>query len=93
MVQNFTPNTELKSAQIQNFLEDGNTSTLDILKSPVPTPEGRRPAKVIVSGFPEDVESIIKKLHVLEFAEITEWSIAISLGNGEILKLLLRYFS
>ncbi len=96
MVQNFTANIELLLPKTLNFLEDGNISTpstLDILKYPVPTQSGRRAAKVMVSGFPLDVDSIIKQLHVLEFAQYNEWSVAVSLGNGEILKLLLRYFS
>ena len=97
MVQNFVTKTDLLLPKTLNFIEDGNISTptnsLDIIKSPVPTPEGRRAAKVMVSGFHQDVDSIIKQLHKVEFAEYNDWSIAVSLGNGEILKLLLRYFS
>ena len=97
MVQNFVTNTGLLLPKTLNFLEDGNISTptnsLDIIKSPVPTRSGRRPAKVMVSGFHQDVDSIIKQLHKLQFAEYNDWSVAVSLGNGEILKLLLRYFS
>ena len=97
MVQNFVTKTDLLLPKTLNFIEDGNISTpsnsLDIIKSPVPTPEGRRAAKVMVSGFHQDVDSIIKQLHKLEFAEYNDWSVAVSLDNGEILKLLLRYFS
>ena len=93
MVQNLTFNTDLILPQTLSFIKDSGNNTLDILKSPVPTPEGRRAAKVMVSGFHQDVDSIIKQLHKLEFAEYNDWSIAVSLGNGEILKLLLRYFS
>ena len=93
MVQNLIFNTDLILPQTLSFLKDSDTNTLDILKSPVPTPEGRRAAKVMVSGFHQDVDSIIKQLHKVEFAEYNDWSIAVSLGNGEILKLLLRYFS
>ena len=97
MVQNFVTKTDLLLPKTLNFLEDGNISTpsnsLDIIKSPVPTPEGRRPAKVMVSGFHQDVDSIIKQLHKLQFAEYNDWTVAVSLGNGEILKLLMRYFS
>ena len=93
MVQNSLFNTDLILPQTLSFLKDSGNNTLDILKSPVPTPEGRRAAKVMVSGFHQDVDSIIKQLHKVEFAEYNEWSIAVSLGNGEILKLLLRYFS
>ena len=97
MVQNFVTNTGLLLPKTLNFIEDGNistpTNTIDIIKSPVPTPEGRRPAKVMVSGFHQDVDSIIKQLHKLQFAEYNEWTVAVSLGNGEILKLLMRYFN
>ena len=97
MVQNFVTKTDLLLPKTLNFLEDGNISTpsnsLDIIKSPVPNPEGRRAAKVMVSGFHQDVDSIIKQLHKLEFAEYNDWSVAVSLDNGEILKLLMRYFS
>ena len=97
MVQNFVTKTDLLLPKTLNFIEDGNISTptnsLDIIKSPVPTRSGRRPAKVMVSGFHQDVDSIIKQLHKLQFAEYNDWSVAVSLGNGEILKLLLRYFS
>ena len=97
MVQNFVTKTDLLLPKTLNFLEDGNISTptnsLDIIKSPVPTRSGRRPAKVMVSGFHQDVDSIIKQLHKLQFAEYNDWSVAVSLGNGEILKLLMRYFS
>ena len=97
MVQNFVANTGLLLPKTLNFLEDGNistpTNTIDIIKSPVPAPEGRRPAKVMVSGFHQDVDSIIKQLHKLQFAEYNEWTVAVSLGNGEILKLLMRYFN
>ena len=97
MVQNFVTKTDLLLPKTLNFLEDGNISTstnsLDIIKSPVPTQSGRRPAKVMVSGFHQDVDSIIKQLHKLQFAEYNDWSVAVSLGNGEILKLLMRYFS
>ena len=93
MVQNSLFNTDLILPQTLSFLKDSGNNTLDILKSPVPTPEGRRAAKVMVSGFHQDVDSIIKQLHKVEFAEYNDWSIAVSLGNGEILKLLLRYFS
>ena len=93
MVQNSLFNTDLILPQTLSFLKDSGNNTLDIIKSPVPTPEGRRAAKVMVSGFHQDVDSIIKQLHKVEFAEYNDWSIAVSLGNGEILKLLLRYFS
>ena len=97
MVQNFVTNTDLLLPKTLNFLEDGNISTptnsLDIIKSPVPTRSGRRAAKVMVSGFHQDVDSIIKQLHKLQFAEYNDWTVAVSLGNGEILKLLMRYFS
>ena len=97
MVQNFVTKTDLLLPKTLNFLEDGNISTstnsLDIIKSPVPTQSGRRPAKVMVSGFHQDVDSIIKQLHKLQFAEYNDWSVAVSLGNGQILKLLMRYFS
>ena len=93
MVQNSLFNTDLILPQTLSFLKDSGNNTLDILKSPVPTPEGRRAAKVMVSGFHQDVDSIIKQLHKLEFAEYNDWSIAVSLGNGQILKLLLKYFS
>ena len=87
MVQNSLFNTDLILPQTLSFLKDSGNNTLDILKSPVPTPEGRRAAKVMVSGFHQDVDSIIKQLHKLEFAEYNDWSIAVSLGNGEILKM------
>ena len=93
MVRNLTFNTELILPQTLSFLKDGDKNTIDIIKSPIPTPEGRRPAKVMVSGFHQDVDSIIKQMHKLQFAEYNDWSVAVSLGNGEILKLLLRYFS
>ena len=109
MVQNFVTKTDLLLPKTLNFIEDGNISTqsnsLDIIKSPVPTQSGRRPAKVMVSGFHQDVDSIIKQLHKLhvdsiikqlhklQFAEYNDWTVAVSLGNGEILKLLMRYFS
>ena len=97
MVQNFVTKTDLLLPKTLNFIEDGNISTptnsLDIIKSPVPTRSGRRPAKVMVSGFHQDVDSIIKQLHKLQFAEYNDWTVAVSLGNGEILKLLMRYFS
>ena len=93
MVQNSLFKTDLIWPQTLSFLKDAGNNTLDIIKSPVPTPEGRRAAKVMVSGFHQDVDSIIKQLHKVEFAEYNDWSIAVSLGNGEILKLLLRYFS
>ena len=97
MVQNFVTKTDLLLPKTLNFLEDGNISTstnsLDIIKSPVPTQSGRRPAKVMVSGFHQDVDSIIKQLHKLQFAEYKDGRVAVSLGNGEILKLLMRYFS
>ena len=87
MVQNSLFNTDLILPQTLSFLKDSGNNTLDILKSPVPTPEGRRAAKVMVSGFHQDVDSIIKQLHKVEFAEYNDWSIAVSLGNGEILKM------
>ena len=93
MVQNSLFNTDLILPQTLSFLKDSGNNTLDIIKSPVPTPEGRRAAKVMVSGFHQDVDSIIKQLHKVEFAEYNDGRIAVSLGNGEILKLLLRYFS
>ena len=93
MVQNSLFNTDLILPQTLSFLKDSGNNTLDIIKSPVPTPEGRRAAKVMVSGFHQDVDSIIKQLHKVEFAEYKDGRIAVSLGNGEILKLLLRYFS
>ena len=53
----------------------------------------RKPIRLLVCGVPAGVESLVRHLHVLGFAEIGEWSPPLpSPVSGEVMRILTRYY-
>lgn len=52
---------------------------------------GRDKVRIMVMGSPEGVDSIVKSLHVLRFAEMKEWSNSLPTGRaGEVMRILTK---
>lgn len=69
------------------------TSVADLLKAPIlEVPQGKRAVRLLASGVPQDVNSVIHQLHVLHFAEVIAWTPPVpSLVKGEVIRILTRY--
>lgn len=58
-----------------------------------PLPPNRQPVRILVCGKHQGVESVIRYLHVLGFAEVGEWSLPLpSPVSGEVIRILTRYY-
>ena len=56
-----------------------------------PQEGGRDKVRIMVLGSPEGVDSIVKSLHVLRFAEMKEWSNPLPTGRtGEVMRILTK---
>ena len=57
----------------------------------LPQENGREKVRIMVLGSPEGVESIVKSLHKLRFAEMKEWSNPLPTGRaGEVMRILTK---
>jgi hypothetical protein len=66
----------------------------ELIRAEVPdVPAGRQPVRILVCGKPQGVDHTVRRLHVLGFAEVWEWSpILPSPVEGEGIRLLTRYY-
>lgn len=56
-----------------------------------PQEGGRDKVRIMVLGSPEGVDSIVKSLHVLRFAEMKEWSNPLPTGRtGAVMRILTK---
>lgn len=64
-----------------------------LLKTPIPdSPSGRKPIRLIACGVPVGVNGIVHQLHVLNFAEVGEWTLPLpSSVSGEVIRILTRH--
>ncbi|MGD1929259.1 MAG: hypothetical protein ACFB12_10135 [Leptolyngbyaceae cyanobacterium] len=57
----------------------------------LPQENGREKVRIMVLGSPEGVDSIVKSLHKLRFAEMKEWSNPLPTGRaGEVMRILTK---
>ncbi|MCC5665941.1 hypothetical protein LC653_18955 [Nostoc sp. CHAB 5784] len=70
-------------------------SVPDLLKAPIPdAPQGKQPVRLIACGATKSVNSIVHHLHVLGFAEVSEWTPLLpSPVSGEVIRILIRYIN
>ena len=68
-------------------------SVSELLKAPIPdAPPGKVPIRLLACGVEKGVEGIVHRLHVVRFADVGEWSIALpSPEPGEVIRILTRY--
>ena len=68
-------------------------SVPDLLKAPIPdAPPGKKPIRLLACGVFEGVEGIVHQLHILNFAEVGEWSPPLpSPVRDEVIRILTRY--
>ncbi|MEQ8999787.1 MAG: peptide ABC transporter substrate-binding protein [Coleofasciculus sp. B1-GNL1-01] len=80
----------------EDFIPD-ILETLTVPPSPSATPEPtphREPVKISIIGSRRGVNSIIRTLYRLRFAEVIEWSPLQPTGNpGEFVSMLIRQIS
>ena len=69
-------------------------SVPELLREEIPNaPTDKQPIRLLICGIPKGVESIISLLHVLGFAEVSEWSPPLpSPIAGEVMRILTRYW-
>ena len=93
MLHNFTTNPYLIQAKSTSFLVDeGNPGLPDFVLKPTPGDPNRYPVRILIIGIPDGVTSVIYELYLKEFAQTSEWSPAIKVGQpGEIMKVMTRY--
>jgi len=79
---------------IKCFVETQSmTGKIDAAVAKVQTPpeHGREKVRIMVLGSPEGVDSIVKSLHKLRFAEMKEWSNPLPTGRtGEVMRILTK---
>ncbi|MEH1845027.1 MAG: hypothetical protein V7L25_08500 [Nostoc sp.] len=70
-------------------------SVSDLLKAPIPdAPQGKQPVRLIACGATKNVNSVVHQLHVLGFAEVSEWTPLLpSPVSGEVIRILIRYIN
>ena len=66
----------------------------ELLQAPIPdAPAGKQPIRILICGVPNGVNQVVHHLHLLGFAEASEWSPALpSPIAGEIIRILVRYY-
>ncbi|MEA5597328.1 hypothetical protein [Rivularia sp. UHCC 0363] len=77
---------ETRSAKLE-------TTIPELLQAPIPdAPSGKQPIRILVCGLPNGVNRVVHQLHLLGFAEASEWSPALpSPIAGEVIRILVRY--
>ena len=79
---------------VECFVEaQGMTGRIDAVTTQVQGPQesGREKVRIMVLGSPEGVDSIVKSLHKLRFAEMKEWSNPLPTGRaGEVMRILTK---
>jgi hypothetical protein len=76
----------------QGFLssDDNPNTPIPNQTSPQASPE-RQPIRHTLIGSPKAVNSTIRVLHQLKYAEISDWSPLVPTGNiGEVMSILIR---
>ncbi|MEH2180524.1 hypothetical protein [Nostoc sp.] len=70
-------------------------SVSDLLKAPIPdAPQGKQPVRLIACGATKSVNSIVRQLHVLGFAEVSQWTPLLpSPVSSELIRILIRYIN
>jgi hypothetical protein len=74
--------------------ENREKTVPELLQAPIPdAPAGKQPIRILVCGVPNGVNRVIHQLHLLGFAEVGEWSLALpSPIAGEVIRILVRYY-
>ncbi|MDY7016145.1 MAG: hypothetical protein SVX43_21625 [Cyanobacteriota bacterium] len=69
-------------------------SVPELIREEVPNiPAGKQPVRILVCGKPQGVDHIVRRLHVLGFAEVWEWSPVLpSPVAGEVIRILTRHY-
>ena len=67
----------------------------ELIKVPIlDIPEGKVPVRMLACGMTYGVDSVIRHLHVIRFAEVAAWSPPLpSPVKGEIIRILIRYIN
>ncbi|GET39453.1 hypothetical protein [Microseira wollei] len=69
-------------------------SVPELLRESIPdVPPGKYPIRLLACGVPKGVESVVRQLYVVRFAEVEEWSPPLpSPVRGEVIRILTRYW-
>lgn len=71
---------------------DPNLETAEIPPCRRPTSPNRQPLRHLLVGPPQAVKGAIHRLHVLGYADASEWSRPIPTTNpGEVMSILVRF--
>ncbi|MFB2979264.1 hypothetical protein ACE1CM_24190 [Microseira sp. BLCC-F43] len=67
-------------------------SVPELLRENIPdVPPGKHPIRLLACGVPGGVESVVRQLYVVRFAEISEWSPPLpSPVQGEVIRILTK---
>jgi hypothetical protein len=69
-------------------------SVPELLRENILDVPGKHPIRLLACGVPKGVESVVHQLHIVRFADVSQWSPPLpSPVSGEVIRILTKYWT